>query len=495
MPDRSPATTFADRHLGPRPEDVERMLATLGVATLDELIDQAVPKTIRSDQPLRLPDARSEPEVLATLRRLASRNEVVTSLIGCGYSGTHTPGVIQRNVLEAPAWYTAYTPYQPEISQGRLEALLNFQTMVTDLTGHGHRQRVDARRVDRRRRGDDPHPPLHQARRAPRSSSTPRRTRRPSRSSPPRAEPIGIELVVGDLADLDPSAVFGALAAAPGHDRAWCATSPPPSPPCTRPAGSWPSPPTCWPARCSRLRASRAPTCASARRSASACRSATAAPTPGSSPRATRSAAPCPAGWSACRSTPPADPPTASPCRPASSTSAGRRPPPTSAPPRCCSPSSRRCTPCTTAPRGCGTSPSAVHGRTARLAAVAARRRRRAASTTTYFDTLAARVPGRADEVLAAALERGVNLRRIDADTRRHRARRDHHRRRPRPGGRRLRRRRPSRRRRRRRIPERAAPHAPSTSPTPCSAPTAPRPSCCATSAGSPTWTSPSTGR
>jgi glycine dehydrogenase len=131
-----PASTFADRHLGPRPEDVEAMLAELGVATLDELIEQAVPKTIRTDQtPLSLPAARSEPEVLAVLRTLADRNQVVTSLIGAGYSGTHTPGVILRNVLENPAWYTAYTPYQPEISQGRLEALLNFQTMVCDLTG------------------------------------------------------------------------------------------------------------------------------------------------------------------------------------------------------------------------------------------------------------------------------------------------------------------------------------------------------------------------
>jgi glycine dehydrogenase len=107
---RLPATSFADRHIGPRPEDVERMLATLGVASLDELIDQAVPKAIRADEDLALPAASSEPEVLAQQRALADRNQVRTSLIGAGYHDTHTPGVILRNVLEDPAWYTAYTP-------------------------------------------------------------------------------------------------------------------------------------------------------------------------------------------------------------------------------------------------------------------------------------------------------------------------------------------------------------------------------------------------
>ena len=111
------------------------MLAGLGYATLDELIDAAVPAAIREHAPLALGDGLSEPEALDRLRALGARNEVFTSLIGLGYSDTITPGVILRNVLENPAWYTAYTPYQPEISQGRLEALVNFQTMVTDLTG------------------------------------------------------------------------------------------------------------------------------------------------------------------------------------------------------------------------------------------------------------------------------------------------------------------------------------------------------------------------
>jgi glycine dehydrogenase len=128
-------TGFADRHLGPRADDQAQMLKALEVGSLEELIDLAVPAVIRSEGELDLPDAQSEHEVLATLRELADRNEVLTSLIGLGYSGTVTPPVVLRNVLENPAWYTAYTPYQPEISQGRLEALLNFQTMVSDLTG------------------------------------------------------------------------------------------------------------------------------------------------------------------------------------------------------------------------------------------------------------------------------------------------------------------------------------------------------------------------
>jgi glycine dehydrogenase len=127
--------TFADRHIGPNADQQADMLRTLGFASLDELADAAVPASIRREAPLDLPDALSEPEAIAALRSIADRNEVFTSLLGMGYSDTVTPAVIQRNVLENPAWYTAYTPYQPEISQGRLEVLLNFQTMVADLTG------------------------------------------------------------------------------------------------------------------------------------------------------------------------------------------------------------------------------------------------------------------------------------------------------------------------------------------------------------------------
>src|SRR3546814_8506071 len=110
------------------------MLAQIGVPSLDALIDRAVPKPIRSKAPLDLPPSRAERDVLGELRRMAGRNRLLKSLIGAGYYDTFTPPVILRNVMESPGWYTAYTPYQPEISQGRLEALLNYQTMVMDLT-------------------------------------------------------------------------------------------------------------------------------------------------------------------------------------------------------------------------------------------------------------------------------------------------------------------------------------------------------------------------
>ncbi|HZG06181.1 MAG TPA: aminomethyl-transferring glycine dehydrogenase subunit GcvPA, partial [Streptomyces sp.] len=128
-------TPFEERHIGPDAGERAKMLAQVGYGSLDELTAAAVPEVIKSTEALNLPEARSEAEVLAELRSLAARNQVLDSMIGLGYYGTFTPPVIMRNVLENPAWYTAYTPYQPEISQGRLEALLNFQTMVADLTG------------------------------------------------------------------------------------------------------------------------------------------------------------------------------------------------------------------------------------------------------------------------------------------------------------------------------------------------------------------------
>ncbi|GAB3181132.1 aminomethyl-transferring glycine dehydrogenase [Nesterenkonia halophila] len=126
---------FAARHLGSDEPAAATMLDTLGYGSLAELIDDAVPPSIRQQGPLELPEALTEDEALAALRGYAGRNTVMTQMIGQGFHGTHTPSVILRNVLQDPAWYTAYTPYQPEISQGRLEALLNFQTMVADLTG------------------------------------------------------------------------------------------------------------------------------------------------------------------------------------------------------------------------------------------------------------------------------------------------------------------------------------------------------------------------
>src|SRR5881397_3060125 len=126
---------FEQRHIGPDHEARAKMLAQVGYGSLDELTAAAVPDVIKNSDALELPGARTEAEVLAELRSLADRNQVLGSMIGLGYYGTFTPPVILRNVMENPAWYTAYTPYQPEISQGRLEALLNFQTLVADLTG------------------------------------------------------------------------------------------------------------------------------------------------------------------------------------------------------------------------------------------------------------------------------------------------------------------------------------------------------------------------
>ena len=129
------ADRFVDRHVGPRPAQIQEMLGLLGLSSLDDLTDQAVPADIRLDEPLRLPEPLTEAQALARLREYAGANRLARSFVGMGYYGCHVPAVIQRNVLENPGWYTQYTPYQSEISQGRLEALLNFQTMVCDLTG------------------------------------------------------------------------------------------------------------------------------------------------------------------------------------------------------------------------------------------------------------------------------------------------------------------------------------------------------------------------
>jgi glycine dehydrogenase len=210
------AEQFADRHIGPTPEDVDRMLAALEVASLDDLLDQAVPASIRDDKPLEVEGPLSEPEAISRLRALADRNEVFTSLIGQGYYATHTPGVILRNVLENPAWYTAYTPYQPEISQGRLEALLNFQTMVCDLTGM---EISNASMLDE---GTAAAEAMTLARRS---------TRHPgnvffvdAECHPQtiavvatRAEPLGLDVVVGDPAtDLAPGDAYAVLLQHPG---------------------------------------------------------------------------------------------------------------------------------------------------------------------------------------------------------------------------------------------------------------------------------------
>jgi glycine dehydrogenase len=210
-------TSFADRHIGPDEHELQRLLATVGVASLDALIDQALPPSIRDGEPLQLPTPVSEAEALAELRAIASENQRFRSLIGMGYYGTITPGVIARNVLENPAWYTAYTPYQPEISQGRLEALLNFQTMVADLTG------MDLANASLLDEGTAAAEAMTMSRRV--GTATARRFFVDSATHPQtidvvrtRAEPLGIELVEGDPDDGVPDDVFGALLQSPGTD-------------------------------------------------------------------------------------------------------------------------------------------------------------------------------------------------------------------------------------------------------------------------------------
>ncbi|MEM9967498.1 MAG: aminomethyl-transferring glycine dehydrogenase [Pseudomonadota bacterium] len=207
---------FANRrHIGPSPTEMEEMLGVLGVETLDALIDQAVPRQIRQKKPLDFGKAKSESELLHHMRITASKNKVLTSLIGQGYHGTVTPPAIQRNILENPAWYTAYTPYQPEISQGRLEALLNFQTMVSDLTGL---EIANASLLDEATACAEA---MTMAQRVGKSKA---RAFFIDENCHPqniavmktRAQPLGIELIVGNPDDLDASAVFGAIFQYPG---------------------------------------------------------------------------------------------------------------------------------------------------------------------------------------------------------------------------------------------------------------------------------------
>src|SRR5436190_3806642 len=211
---------FSRRHIGPNEDEAAEMLRSLGFENLDALIDATVPKNIRLDRELNLPKAKSENEALAELRATSKKNQVAKSFIGAGYSDCVTPPVIQRNILENPGWYTAYTPYQAELAQGRLEALLNFQTMVTDLTALdiANASLLDeataaaeamalcyhaATGRDSRNRffvADNCHP----------QSIAVVRT---------RAKPLGIEIVTGDFSDFEfDDTVFGALVQYPATD-------------------------------------------------------------------------------------------------------------------------------------------------------------------------------------------------------------------------------------------------------------------------------------
>jgi glycine dehydrogenase len=216
LADLEHAIPFSRRHIGPSPEDQERMLALLGHASLDDLARAAVPASILLGSDLALPEALPEIDVLAELRELGHRNRVMTTMIGLGYYGTHTPQVVLRKVLENPAWYTAYTPYQPEISQGRLEALLNYQTMVCDLTGLPV---ANASLLDEATAAAEA---MTVARRSSKAAS--QRFVVDSDVFPQtlatlmtRAEPLGIEIFVADLAGgLPPGGCFGVLAQYPG---------------------------------------------------------------------------------------------------------------------------------------------------------------------------------------------------------------------------------------------------------------------------------------
>ncbi|MEP1012290.1 MAG: aminomethyl-transferring glycine dehydrogenase [Paracoccaceae bacterium] len=207
---------FANRrHIGPSPAEMEDMLTVLGVDSLDTLIDQTVPKAIRQEEPLEFGKAKSERELLHHMRGVASKNKVLTSLIGQGYHGTVTPPAIQRNILENPAWYTAYTPYQPEISQGRLEALLNFQTMVCDLTGL---EVANASLLDEATACAEA---MTMAQRVAKSKSKAffvDQNCHPQNIAlvQTRAAPLGIEVIIGDPSEMDAEAVFGALFQYPG---------------------------------------------------------------------------------------------------------------------------------------------------------------------------------------------------------------------------------------------------------------------------------------
>jgi glycine dehydrogenase len=209
------AASFADRHIGPTDADIESMLGAIGFDSMAELTSSAVPETIRIHDDLDLPAAGSEAEILARLQHLGAANSVYTSLLGMGYYGTFAPSVILRNVLENPGWYTSYTPYQPEISQGRLEAMLNYQTMVSDITGMdiANASLLDEatavaeamtmlRRVSKSKAeaflvDSECHPQVIQVVRT-------------------RALSLGIEVIVGDPAAIETDQVYGVVLQYPG---------------------------------------------------------------------------------------------------------------------------------------------------------------------------------------------------------------------------------------------------------------------------------------
>ena len=211
-----PGANFIRRHIGPNDTETSDMLREVGATSLEDFIARVVPKEIRSIRPLQLPEAKAERSALSYLRKMADRNEVFTSMIGMGYYGTITPKVILRNVLENPGWYTAYTPYQAEVSQGRLEALLNFQQVIVDLTGL---ELANASLLDEATAAAEA---MAMAKRVVKTTSN---TFFVDRDTHPqtigviktRADAFGYEVVIGDPAtDMKPESVFAALLSYPG---------------------------------------------------------------------------------------------------------------------------------------------------------------------------------------------------------------------------------------------------------------------------------------
>ena len=207
---------FANRrHIGPSPEEMAEMLKVVGAESLDALIDETVPRSLRQHEPLDFGKPKSEGELLFFLGQVAKKNQVLTSLIGQGYYGTVTPPAIQRNILENPAWYTAYTPYQPEISQGRLEALLNYQTMICDLTGL---EIANASLLDEATAAAEAMTMAQRVAKSKAKAFFVDQDCHPQNIAviQTRAAPLGIEVIVGNPDDMDAEAVFGGIFQYPG---------------------------------------------------------------------------------------------------------------------------------------------------------------------------------------------------------------------------------------------------------------------------------------
>ncbi len=210
-------SSFVQRHIGPSEADQNAMLKAIGLSSLDELIQKTVPANIYFDKALDLPQGLEEHEVLATAKTLAQKNKIFKNFIGLGYYGTNTPNVILRNILENPGWYTAYTPYQPEISQGRMEALINFQTMVADLTGM---ELSNASLLDEGTAAAEAMSMAHGLNRQKKNTFFVHKNTFPQTLEviQTRALPVGIHVVIGDWADCPWDDVFAVFAQYPGAD-------------------------------------------------------------------------------------------------------------------------------------------------------------------------------------------------------------------------------------------------------------------------------------